>query len=103
MLEFRLTLVKGARMTAQDNDWLSVPTQEDRERLNDVWRQISGGGNYMFSPKDRMDLWLVEQRMRADRLSSDRLTRATWVLSVATVVLAVSTIALVVVTLRSGT
>lgn len=90
-------------MTAQNDDWLRVPTEADRERLNNVWQQISSGNNYVFAPKDRMDLWLVEQRMRADRLSSDRLTRATWVLSVATVVLAISTIALVFVTLQSGT
>jgi hypothetical protein len=47
--------------------------------------------------QNRMDLWVVEQRLRAERLATDRLTRATNALVWATGVLALATIALVVV------
>jgi hypothetical protein len=44
-----------------------------------------------------MDIWVVEQRLRAERLATDRLTRATMALVWATGVLALAMIALVVV------
>ena len=56
--------------------------------MNRVWAEISGGSNHDFSPKDRMEIWLAEHRMRAERLATARLTFATWALVLATVVLA---------------
>jgi hypothetical protein len=44
----------------------------------------------------RVDMWIVEYRVRAERLAADRLTRATKALVWATGVPALSTIALVV-------
>ena len=43
-----------------------------------------------------LEVWLVEQRMKAERLATDRLARATWALVGATVVLVLATLALVV-------
>ena len=51
-----------------------------------------------FPENYRMDMWVAEHRMRAERLATARLTSATWVLVLATVVLALATSALVVVT-----
>jgi hypothetical protein len=60
--------------------------------------------NYTAAPRyadneaqNRMDIWVVEQRLRAEQLATDRLTRATKALVWATGVLALATIALVVV------
>lgn len=44
---------------------------------------------------------MIEHRLRAERLVTARLTRATWVLVGATGVLALATIALVIVTLAA--
>ena len=53
--------------------------------MNRVWAAISGGSNYDFSLKDRMEIWLAEHWMRAERLVMARLTFATWVLVLVTV------------------
>jgi hypothetical protein len=45
--------------------------------------------------QNRMEIWIVEHRLRAERLATDRLTRATEALVWATGVLALATIALV--------
>ena len=50
----------------------------------------------------RMDMRIVEHRLRAERMATDRLTRATSALVWATRVLAIATIALVVVTLSAA-
>jgi hypothetical protein len=47
-------------------------------------------------------IWIVEHRLRAERLATDRLTRATKALVRATGVLALAAIALVVVTLTAS-
>jgi hypothetical protein len=81
-------------------DHIPTPEPDDIKRLNDVWSGIAGKDpTFMFSPANLMELWAVEHRVRSERMASERLTLATWVLSGATVVLALSTIALVVVTL----
>jgi hypothetical protein len=41
-----------------------------------------------------LEIWLVEQRMKAERLASDRLARATWYLVGATAALVLATLAL---------
>ena len=53
-------------------------------------------------PANRMEIWKAEHSVRAERLSSARLTFATWVLVIATAVLASATIALVYVTLTAS-
>lgn len=84
------------------DDLLRVPTTEDRDRLDRIWSEIAAPGNYNFSPQNRMDLWVIEQRMHADRVISAKLTRATWVLVFATCALFLATVALVVITALSG-
>jgi hypothetical protein len=79
-------------------DRLQPATEQDMDRLNDVWQSLAGIGNYDFSPANRMELWALEHKVRTERLTTERLTRATWALVLATVVLAVASIALVVVT-----
>jgi hypothetical protein len=52
--------------------------------------------------QNRMDMWIVEHRLRTQRMATDRLTRATKSLVWATGVLALATIALLVVTLSAA-
>jgi hypothetical protein len=52
--------------------------------------------------QNRMDIWIVEHRLRAQRMATDRLTRATKALVWATGVLAIATIASVVVALSAA-
>lgn len=80
-------------------DLLQPATPEDIKRLNDVWLALAGGGNYSFSPANRMELWVLEHKIRTERITTERLTRATWALVFATVILAIASIALVFVTL----
>ena len=49
-----------------------------------------------------MDIWVIERRLRAERLATDRLTGATKALVWATAVPALASIALVVVTLTAA-
>jgi hypothetical protein len=80
------------------DDRLAFPTAADRNRLDDLWRAVAGPGNYSISPQNRMDAWVIEQRMLADRRSTDRLARASWVLVWATIGLVIATVGLVIVT-----
>lgn len=81
-----------------DRDRLQPASAEDIQRLNAVWQSLAGGGNYMFSPANRMELWALEHKVQTERVTTERLTRATWALVWATVVLAIASAALVVVT-----
>lgn len=85
-------------MSNDDEDLLRIPTDADRERLNAIWTAIQGAPSYQTSPQNRMDIWVIEHRVRSDRLASARLTRATWVLVVATVALFLASAVLVYVT-----
>lgn len=87
---------------SDEEDLLRVPTKEDVDRMIRVWAAFSGmdpsNASIGFPENYRMDMWVAEHRMRAERLATARLTSATWVLVLATVVLALATSALVVVT-----
>jgi hypothetical protein len=50
----------------------------------------------------RMEIWIVQHRVRAERMATDRLIRATQALVRASGVLAIATIALLVVTLSAA-
>jgi hypothetical protein len=52
--------------------------------------------------QNRMNIWIMEHRLRTERMATDRLTRATKSLVWATGVLAIATIALLVVTLSAA-
>jgi hypothetical protein len=91
-------------VTAKDNgDLIPVPSTEDRNRIDELWRALSDVPSLAnISPQNRLDVLVVEHRLKAERLASARLTRATWVLVAATAVLAAATIALVYVTMTAG-
>jgi hypothetical protein len=62
--------------TMDNEDLLTVPTSDDRERINAVWRALCDVPEITnISPQNRMDIWLVEHRLRAERLATARLTR----------------------------
>ena len=81
---------------------LAVPTPEDINRLNAFWLAFADGGIAppQSSPRDRMEVWAVEQRMIADQSANDRLARATWGLVLATVALVAATALQIVITLH---
>lgn len=87
-------------MKPKASDSIPTPTDEDLKRVQAVLREV-GGQHVHWGASSVLEVLLVEQRLRAERESSDRLTRATWTLVLATVVLAVATVALVFVTLQS--
>jgi hypothetical protein len=80
------------RAVSEDDYLLKVPTEADRAQMNALWAGIAGPGSYEFSPANRMDIWVIEQRLRAERLGAARLSNATWVLVAATVVMALAVI-----------
>jgi hypothetical protein len=87
-------------MTTNNDDQLAVPTQADRNRLDAFWRAFSDVPMTLnVSPQNRMDAWVIEQRMIADRRANDRLARASGLLVWATVLLVIATVGLVIVTL----
>jgi hypothetical protein len=55
-----------------------------------------------ISPQNRMDIWVIEHRLRAERIVTSRLTQATWVLVGVTVALVIATAALVLVGYEEG-
>jgi hypothetical protein len=85
-------------MTSGDEDQLRVPTKEYRDRMDSVWAGIAGPGNYEFSPQNRMEVWVAEHRIQAERIATARLALASWVLVAVTLALVVVTAALVYVT-----
>jgi hypothetical protein len=50
--------------------------------------------------RDILEVWLLEQRMKAERLASQRLTRATLALAAVTAALVAATVALVIATFQ---
>ena len=81
-----------------NEDQLAEPSDDDLMRLRALQRKI-GGPNVQWGAREALEMWIVEQRMRADRVAARRLTRATWALAIATVALVIATGALVVITL----
>jgi hypothetical protein len=87
-------------MARKDHEEFEEPTQEDLQRVAGILGKI-GGPNVSWGAQQSLDVLLVELRIRAERLASERLTKATYFLGAATVVLALATVALVVVTIRA--
>jgi hypothetical protein len=76
-------------------DEVRVPNADERARISQLLNQI-GGTTTQWGARDVMDVWLVEERMRADRISERRLLIATWVLVFATFGLVAATVGLIV-------
>jgi len=90
---------EGGSMAADENrDKLPMITREDYQRIAGVLREI-GGPNVAWGSQAHLGVWMVERQIRAERLSSPLLTKATWALVMATMVLGLVTVALLVVTL----
>ena len=81
-------------------DQIPGPSPEERERINDTLSQVAGIHGPSLSDRDILEVWLLEQRMKAERLASQRLTRATWVLATVTAALVLATVALVIATFQ---
>lgn len=83
-------------------DQIPAPSPEERERINNTLSQVAGIHGPSLSDRDILEVWLLEQRMKAERLAAVRLTRATLALAGVTLALALATIALVIATFRLG-
>jgi hypothetical protein len=80
-------------------DQIPGPPREERDRIRATLFQV-GAGNWDFSGPEILEVWLLEQRMKAERLASQRLTHATWALAAVTLALVVATVALVIATFQ---
>lgn len=81
-------------------DQIPGPSREERDRIRATLFQV-GAGNWDFSGgPEILEVWLLEQRMKAERLASQRLTHATWALAAVTLALVVATVALVIATFQ---
>jgi hypothetical protein len=81
-------------------DQIPAPSPEERERINTTLSQVAGIHGPSLSDRDILEVWLLEQRMKAERLASQRLTRATWALATVTAALVVATVGLVIATFQ---
>jgi hypothetical protein len=79
-------------------DQIAGPSPEERDRIRTALDQVHTGANWEADKV--LEVWLLEQRMRAERLASQRLTRATWALAAVTCALVAATVALVIATLQ---
>ncbi|MCU1624079.1 MAG: hypothetical protein JWL79_2924 [Frankiales bacterium] len=87
-------------MADESPDRFAEPTDDDLARVATILGKI-GGPHVGWGAQQSLDVLLVERQLAAERLASDRLTRATWVLAASTVALVLATIALVVVTVTA--
>jgi hypothetical protein len=87
-------------MTSNSDDHLPVPTKADRDRLDEFWRAFADRPeSLVVNPQNRMDAWVVEQRMIADRRANDRMVHASRLLVWATGLLVLVTLCQIAVTL----
>jgi hypothetical protein len=88
-------------LTTPAVDQIVGPSPEELERIRAALFVV-GGGHWNFSHPEIREVWLLEQRMKAERLASQRLQRATWALAIVTAALVVATVALVIATFHLG-
>lgn len=74
---------------------ISGPSDDELARINSLLRRI-GGPNVSWGAVHRLEVWVAETRLESERLASNRLLIATWVLAFATVALVVATVGLIV-------
>ncbi len=84
-----------------NEDFLPLPTPDDKERIERLLRVV-GGRDVNWGAVNMLEVLIAEHRVRAERLASARLTRATWMLAVVTLVLALATVGLIVATISKG-
>ncbi|MEO3761058.1 hypothetical protein ABGB19_22590 [Mycobacterium sp. B14F4] len=85
-------------MTTKE-DQISEMSEADRARIGRILTDAAGavGWNVTWG-QAYLDVWVAEHRMRAERQATERLTAATWALSIATCVLALAAVGLIIVT-----
>lgn len=74
-----------------------VPSDDDLARARALLRSI-GGETVTWGAVNVFEVLTGEHRLRVEKMATDRLIRATWVLAIATVVLAAATVALIIAT-----
>lgn len=82
------------------HSWVLAPDDDELQRVNNVLNRV-GGPNVQWGAVNRLEVWLIETRLEAERVATRRILIATWVLAVATVALVVATVGLLVVTLQA--
>lgn len=80
-------------------DQIPGPSPEERNRIRKTLYEV-GAKHWNFDAPEILEVWLLEHRREAERLASERLTRATRALAAVTVMLVLATVALVIATLR---
>lgn len=86
--------------TPQGADHYPMPSDDHIARVSALLRKI-GGPNVAWGSINIFDVLVGEHRLKTERLASDRLTRATWVLAGATIVLALATVVLIFATIAN--
>jgi hypothetical protein len=77
-------------------DQIAGPSQQERDRIRTTLDQVHTGANW--GGDKVLEIWLLEHRMKAERLASERLAHATWALAAVTALLVLATVALVIAT-----
>ena len=72
------------------------PSDDDLARINSLLGRV-GGPNVAWGSVHKLEVWVAETRLESERLASNRLLVATWVLAAATVALVLATAGLIVV------
>jgi hypothetical protein len=80
-------------------DQIDGPSPEEGQRIREALYKI-GVGHWNFSEPQILEVWLLEQRMKVERLASQRLTRATLALAAMTLALVLATVVLAVATFQ---
>ena len=80
-------------------DQIVGPSPDERQRIRAALYEV-GAGQWNFSHQQILEVWLLEKRLEAERLASQRLARATWALAAVTVALVLATVALVIATFQ---
>jgi hypothetical protein len=83
-------------------DQIPGPSPEERQRIHDTLSQVAGIYATSLDDQDILNVWLLDQQMKAERLVSQRLARAMWALAAVTVALVLATVALVIATFQLG-
>ena len=87
-------------MTSNLDDHLPPPTKADCQRLDTFLKAFSEmPQHFAISTQNRIDAWVIEQRLLSDSRANDRLVRASWLLVWVTALLVLATVGQVVIAL----
>ncbi len=86
---------------ADATDWVPEPSDDDLKRIERLLEKVRGR-HVAWGASSVLDVLLVERRLHAERIASERLARATWVLAGSTIVLALATVVLLFATIAKA-